>query len=115
MNKIVIAMCSVAAMSVATLAYAGAGCCAAKQAGMGKGGAAMCSPMLAKLNLTDAQKTKVDALMKECKSGKCSKASHAKFMTGLKEILTAQQWDQFKAECHPGAAGCAASPATKTK
>jgi Spy/CpxP family protein refolding chaperone len=78
-------------------AFAGEGCCAA---GKAKADAkAGCGDMFSKLNLTDAQKSKVAELKKECDATKCTEASRAKFMAGLKGILTPEQMAQCEAEC----------------
>lgn len=94
-----------------SMAFAGGACCAskdgAKDAKTDK--SVGCSgETLSKLNLTDEQKKKVEALKAECtKDGGCSEGNHAKFMKGLKEILTADQLAQCKAACEKdGKSGC---------
>jgi len=80
-----------------TSAFAGDGCC---MSGKAKGDAkAGCGDMFSKLSLTEAQKTKLAELKKECDATKCTEASKAKFMAGLKEILTPEQLAQCEAEC----------------
>jgi Spy/CpxP family protein refolding chaperone len=85
----------------ASMSYAGGACCAAKgdktQAKASKD--AYCSDVLSKLNLTDDQKKKIADLKAECDKGGCSADGQAKYMKGLKEILTAEQIEQCKAEC----------------
>jgi Spy/CpxP family protein refolding chaperone len=100
-----------------TSAFAGEGCCAAAKAkAEAKAG---CGDMFAKLNLTDEQKAKVAALKKDCDETKCTEAARAKFMAGLKEILTPEQLAQCEAQCKKaGASGCpmkAAEASTETK
>lgn len=85
--------------------YAGGACCpskksdktAAKADQADKAGG--CGDVLSKLNLTDEQKKKVEALKADCDKDGCTEATQAKFMKGLKEILTAEQIAQCKAEC----------------
>jgi outer membrane PBP1 activator LpoA protein len=77
-----------------------------------------CSSM-DKLNLSAEQKAKVDALVAECQKGKCDKASKEKMQAGMKEILTADQYKQWDAQCKAAcekpakAAGCC--PAKKAE
>jgi Spy/CpxP family protein refolding chaperone len=54
---------------------------------------------LASLDLTAAQKTKMDAVMAEHEKAGCSKASEAKYMKEAKGILTAEQYAKLEAEC----------------
>lgn len=112
--KRLIALTVVAVLAMGAAAFAGEGCCAAGKAKTqakadGKSG---CSDVFSKLNLTDEQKTKVAALKKECDATKCSEASRAKFMAGLKEILTPEQLAQCEAECKK--AGISSCPGKKS-
>jgi len=72
-------------------------CCAAHAKNDGK----MCmSQTYAKLNLTDAQKAKLDALHAEAdKAGGCTKESMEKFMKSAEGILSKEQFASLKAEC----------------
>ncbi len=102
MNKIVITTVAAITLAVASVAYAGGACCASKKSDAASAKADRndaCGSCLSKLNLTDEQKTKIEALKQECKQTKCSEASHAKFMEGLKGVLTADQLAQCKVDC----------------
>ena len=61
-----------------------------------------CQVSLANLNLTQEQKTKMDAVMTEHEKAGCSEASEAKYMKEAKGILTKEQYAKFKAECKKG-------------
>ncbi len=61
-----------------------------------------CQVSLATLNLTPAQKTKMDAVMAEHEKAGCSEASEAKYMKEAKGILNKDQYAKFKAECKNG-------------
>ena len=98
MNKFVIATLSAVILFGAIVVRAGDGCCGAGKAAKADM-KADCSAQLSKLNLTPEQQAKVTALQAECKTGGCDRSSHQKFMSGLKDILTADQMTQFKAEC----------------
>jgi hypothetical protein len=82
--------------------YAGGGCCAA-----GAKADAKCSngDSFAKMTLTDDQKTKIEALRAECKKDQCSAAAMEKMDKGLKETLTAEQYQQWKDACTKAKAG----------
>lgn len=58
-----------------------------------------CEMSTASLNLTPAQKTKMDALMAEHHKEGCSKGTESKFMKEAKGILDKEQYAKFKAEC----------------
>ena len=81
----------------ATAVYAGQGCCA----GMSKSGAkgAACGGgMFSKLNLTDEQKAKVDALKADCRRATSTSECHEIFSQGMEKILTPEQFAQWKAQ-----------------
>ena len=81
----------------AVSAFAGEGC---GMAGKTKADAkAGCGEMWSKLNLTDDQRAKIAELKKECDATKCSETSKAKYMAGMKQILTPEQLTQCEAEC----------------
>ena len=71
----------------------------------GKAGKDDCAKALSQLNVTAEQQAKIDALKAECDQGGCKKTAHAKFVKGLEEILTAEQFDQYKAHCDKSAKG----------
>jgi len=58
-----------------------------------------CEMSTASLNLSPAQKTKMDALMSEHHKEGCSKTTESKFMKEAKGILDKEQYAKFKAEC----------------
>ena len=64
--------------------------------------AAACQVSLASLDLTPAQKSKMDAAKAEHEKAGCSEASEAKYMKEAKGILTKDQYAKFKAECEGG-------------
>ncbi len=65
----------------------------------GNEGKAACQVSVANLNLTTAQKTKMDAVMAEHAKAGCTQESEAKYMKETKAILTKEQFAKFKAEC----------------
>jgi Spy/CpxP family protein refolding chaperone len=87
----VAAVISLSAASV----FADSGCCG----GMSKSGAkgASCGDMFSKLNLTDDQKVKVDALKQECLKATSTSEFHTMFSAGLQRILTPEQLAQCQA------------------
>lgn len=88
----------------ASVVYAGGACCPA-----GKDAKAVkkdgCGDAFSKLNLTEDQKKKLAALKSECDKAGCSEESRAKFMSGVKGILTEEQLAQCKAECEKSSKG----------
>jgi Spy/CpxP family protein refolding chaperone len=58
-----------------------------------------CEVLVAELNLTPEQQTKMDAAMAEHHKAGCSKGSEAAYMKGAKGILTKEQYAKFKADC----------------
>ncbi len=84
-----------AAMLIASSAFAGDKACCAK-------GAANVGPAcvnLATLNLTADQKAKVEAWQTECMKAGCTKESRKMFLQRAKGILSADQFAQLKAQC----------------
>ena len=63
---------------------------------------AACQVVLASLNLTAEQKTKMDAIMAEHEKAGCTEASEAKYMQEAKGILTNEQYAKFEAQCKKG-------------
>jgi hypothetical protein len=58
-----------------------------------------CTVSLAKLDLNDAQKTKLEAAKAEHEKAGCTEASEAKFMKDAEGILSKEQYAKFKTEC----------------
>ena len=77
----------------------GKGCCT-KQ--VGNETKAACQVSLASLDLTPAQKTKMETLMAEHQKEGCSEASEGKYMKEAKTILNKDKYAKFKGECHGG-------------
>lgn len=118
MKRIVCMAVAGAIMLAGSMVHAGSACCASKKdartdAKADKAEKAVgCGDVLSKLNLTDNQKKKVEALKADCDKESCTEATQAKFIKGLKEILTADQLSQCKAECEK--ANKTACPLMKT-
>lgn len=60
---------------------------------------AACQVSFASLDLTPAQKTKLEAAHAEHEKEGCTEASEAKYMKEAKSILSKEQYAKFKAEC----------------
>lgn len=76
--------------------YAGCGKCGPAGEAHAKGD---CGDCFAKLKLTDDQKAKLADLKADCGKGGCPTAAKAKLDEGVKKILTASQYKQWKSEC----------------
>jgi hypothetical protein len=63
---------------------------------------AACQAILASLNLTADQKTKMDVALTEHEKAGCTEASEAKYMQEAKGILTNEQYTKFEAQCKKG-------------
>ena len=63
---------------------------------------AACQVVLASLNLTAEQKTKMDAIMAEHEKAGCTEASETKYIQEAKGILTQEQFAKFEAQCKKG-------------
>src|SRR5215211_5487895 len=86
----------VAAMLAASGAFAGDHACCAK--GAANAHSTECVN-LTSLNLTVDQKTKVETWQAECMKAGCTKESRQTFLSHAKEILSAQQFAELKAQC----------------
>src|SRR4051812_36222300 len=96
MNKIITTVLIAAAMFAGSSAFAGdKECCATGAANAH----AMACVNLASLNLRQDQKTKIEAWQAECMKAGCTKQSRETFLTHAKEILSAEQFAQLKAQC----------------
>jgi hypothetical protein len=56
-------------------------------------------PVMSKLNLTDEQKVKVQAICDKCNEAGCSKEAWDQMEKELGTVLTPEQLTQFKAAC----------------
>ena len=119
-NKTKIQFLAVSAAILAIgLSHSYAQCCPGKSKGQAKGDVSLdaskkgaCgSACLSNLNLSEDQKSKVDELAKACDAKQCSYSNKAKFHEGLKDILTARQYQQMKDEC--AKKGCSFTSAEK--
>ena len=78
--------------------YAGDGCCAAgKMKDSAKGAA--CGDMFSKLKLTDEQKAKVTTLKEQCNRATSTSECRDIMAKGMEQILTPEQFAQWKANC----------------
>jgi hypothetical protein len=59
----------------------------------------------ANLNLSAAQKSKLETLQADCMKAGCTKESHAKFLSQAKGILSKEQYTALKKECGSGHMG----------
>src|SRR6476620_3457748 len=84
------------AMLAASSAFAGDYACCAKGAANAQSVACV---NLASLNLTSDQKTKIETWQAQCIKAGCTKQSRETFLTQAKEILSAEQFAQLKAQC----------------
>jgi hypothetical protein len=82
-------------MLMASSAFAGDKACCAK--GAANAGVACVNP--ATLNLTADQKTKIETWQAECMKAGCTKESQQTFLSRAKEILSAEQFAQLRAQC----------------
>jgi Spy/CpxP family protein refolding chaperone len=96
MKRLFAFLVAAAVVAGAASVYAGGACCAA---GKDKKTASAKADCFAKLNLTDEQKAKLATLKAECDKTECTQTSHEKFMSGVKEILTAEQLTAWQADC----------------
>ena len=83
-------------LSVASV-YAGGACCSKVE----KDG--QISYTFASLNLSADQESKLKALEADCAKAGCTEESMNKFTSEAKEILTPEQFAQFKAACDKNA------------
>jgi len=91
-----IALTAVGMFAVAS-AFAGShGDCTKK---VGNEAKAACQVSFASLDLTPAQKTKLEAAKAEHEKEGCNEASEAKYMKEAKTILNKDQYAKFKGEC----------------
>jgi hypothetical protein len=82
-------------MLMTSSAFAGDKACCVK----GTANAGVACVNLATLNLTSDQKTKIQAWQAECMKAGCTKESRQTFFSRAKEILSAGQFAQLKAQC----------------
>jgi hypothetical protein len=96
MIKIVTIALVAAAMLTASSAFAGDKACCAKGASNTR---SMSCLNLATLNLTQAQKAKIEAWQADCMKAGCTKESRQTFLSRAKGVLSAEQFAQLKAQC----------------
>jgi Spy/CpxP family protein refolding chaperone len=79
----------------------GGGCCA----GMSKSSkmSASCTDTMSKLNLTDAQKVKVEALKEQCNRATSTSERREMMSKGMQSILTPEQFTQWQSGCEKAA------------
>jgi Spy/CpxP family protein refolding chaperone len=97
MKKLLAFAVATAVLAGTASVFAGEGCCASMSKSSIKG--ACSGDMFSKLNLTDAQKTQLEALKDSTKRATSTSEAHAMFNEGLERILTPEQLTQFKAQC----------------
>lgn len=103
MKKCLVLACAAVVAVGAISVYAGGdGCCMGKSAKAG----GQCSDMFSKLNLTDEQKAKINALHEECAKATSKSEAMEKFNKGIEGVLTADQLKQWKADSEKAKAGC---------
>jgi Spy/CpxP family protein refolding chaperone len=85
-----------ASVSVAKNCCPGEGAKKAEAPAEGKAG---CGDKFAKLNLSDEQKAKVNALMQQCQKATSKSECREMMSSGLEKILTPEQMTQWKADC----------------
>ena len=90
---VVVAALALGAASV----YADGGCCA----GMSKSSkmSASCGDMVSKLNLTDAQKAKMETLKEQCNRATSTSERREMMAKGMQSILTPEQLAQWQGSC----------------
>ena len=84
------------AMLIASSAFARDKACCANGASKAN---SMACVNLATLNLRSDQKTKIETWQAECMKAGCTKESRKTFLKQAKEILSAEQFAQLKAQC----------------
>ena len=105
MKKLLVLACAAVVAVGAMAVYAGGdGCCMGKKAKAD----GQCSDMFSKLNLTDEQKAKVNALHEECAKATSTSEAREKFNKGIEGVLTPEQLKQWKADCDKAKASCGA-------
>jgi Spy/CpxP family protein refolding chaperone len=90
-----LALAGVATLSLSAFA-ADKSCCATTASANMK---QSCEATFANLDLTSAQKTKMEKLAADCDKGGCNKESMAKMEKGAKGILSKDQFATWKASC----------------
>jgi len=100
----------------AAAVYADGGGCGGMSKSSDKGGACCNADMFSKLNLTPAQKAKVETLKADCQRATSTSEMHQMFDSGLVKILTPDQLAQWKAHSDKAvkSGGCPYSNGAKT-
>jgi Spy/CpxP family protein refolding chaperone len=101
MKKFYVLAVAAALLVGAASVYADGGCCASgKMKSSAKSGA--CSDAFGKLNLSDEQKAKVTALKDECQKATSTSERREMMTKGMQNILTPEQFAQWKSACDAG-------------
>lgn len=92
---------ALAGMVIGTLAYAGSSCCPSAKAALdGKPSKADCDVIVSdeysSLELSDEQRSQIVELQKQCAETGCTMSAEKKMCSGLKEILTEEQYTRWE-------------------
>jgi hypothetical protein len=96
MIKITTAALLASAIVTASSAFAGDRACCATGASKSH---SMACVNLATLNLTGDQQAKIEAWQAECLKAGCTKESRQTFLNRAKGVLSAEQFEQLRAQC----------------
>ncbi len=99
MNKIKALAWVMVAMLAASSAFAAEKACCATTTASNHGGKDACAATFANLNLTAAQKSKMEKLAMECDKGGCNKNSMARMEKRAKGVLNKEQFAAWKSQC----------------
>jgi len=99
MNKFIAFVCVTALVAGTSAVFAGEGCCPASKAKQTAAKAAGCDDVMAKMNLTDAQRVKLADLKTEATKAGWSAEAKEKYLKSVDEVLTAEQRATCKSAC----------------
>lgn len=105
MKKVVLGAMAMMLLGLAADVWAGAGCCA------GAPGNAAASNPWSQLDLSEEQQAKIQDLQKTCAQQGCKDWSQERCQKALAEILTPEQFAQWKETCMKSGACPAAAKA----
>jgi Spy/CpxP family protein refolding chaperone len=103
MNKFLAFVCTATILVGASAAFAGEGCCAAGKAKQTSAKAASCDDVLAKMNLTDAQRAKLAELKADATKAGWSDEAKATYAKAVEQVLTPEQRAACKSACDTAA------------